>query len=160
MPYIIKKDRPFYDAMVSTILSRLYCSHSFNSELDLSIELQCLAKKFKAVDLRSVDGHFNYFLTKFLKESNCLGQLTFFDTWMNPVKDFLSKLLKEVYPPKYFNYNRAVGMLTCCMKEFRRRFGDDALAVEDFLEYVIDTFYLDVVGPYEDGKIAENSDVE
>jgi len=116
--------------------------------------------RLKSVDLGSVDGHFNYFLTKLFKESGCMGQIIFFEAWVEPVKDFLIKLLKEVYPPKYFNYNRGVGMLTCCVKEFRRRYGDDALAVEDLLGYVIDSFYLDVVGPYEDKKIAENSDVD
>lgn len=157
MPYIKREDRPFYKAMACSILSRLHCSHI---ELDLSIELKCLAKKLKSVELKAQDGHFNYFLTRLLKESGCLGNNLFFEEWVDPVKDFLIEVLKEVYPPKYFNYNRGVGMLTCCMKEFRRRFGDDALAVEDLLEYVIDCFYLDVVGKYEALKIAENGDLK
>lgn len=157
MPYIKREDRPFYDAIAYSILSRLHCSHI---KLDLSAELKSLSMRLKSVDLKAVDGHFNYFLTKLLKKSGCLGQIIFIEEWREPLGTFLIKLLKEIYPPKYFNYNRGVGMLTCCVKEFRRRFGDNALAVEDFLEYVIECFYLDIVGPYEDKKIAENGDLE
>jgi len=42
-----------------------------------------------------------------------------------------------VYPPKYFNYNRAMGVLESCKLEFYRRF----------------------VGRYEDKKIKENGDI-
>ena len=49
----------------------------------------------------------------------------------------VTKILKEVYPLRYFNLNRAVGVLESCKLEFYRR----------------------VVGPYEDKKIEENGDV-
>jgi hypothetical protein len=45
--------------------------------------------------------------------------------------------MKGIYPPKYFNYNRAVGVLECIKLEFYRR----------------------MVGPYEDTKIRESGDV-
>ena len=49
----------------------------------------------------------------------------------------ITYLLKGLYPPKYFNYNRAIGMLECVKQEFYRR----------------------MVAPYEDTKIEENGDV-
>lgn len=50
----------------------------------------------------------------------------------------ITRLLKVVYTRKYFNLNRAMGVLTCVASEFYRR----------------------VVGPYEDEKIKENGDVK
>jgi hypothetical protein len=49
----------------------------------------------------------------------------------------ITRLLKGLYPPKYFNYNRAIGVLESCKLEFYRR----------------------MVAPYEDQKIMENGDV-
>lgn len=47
-------------------------------------------------------------------------------------------ILKRIYqPPKYYRYNRAMGVLECIKQEFYRR----------------------VVAPYEDKKIQENGDV-
>ena len=51
---------------------------------------------------------------------------------------FITRILKKAYPPKYFNYNRAIGLLECIKQEFYRR----------------------QVGVYEDNKIKENTDVE
>ncbi|KKW19824.1 MAG: hypothetical protein UY63_C0005G0007 [Parcubacteria group bacterium GW2011_GWA2_51_10] len=69
-----------------------------------------LIKHFKDLPLEDQDGSLNYAITK---------------------------ILKEVYPKKYFHVNRALGMLS-------------AIALE---------YYRKVVGPYEDTKIAENGDV-
>ena len=49
----------------------------------------------------------------------------------------ITKILKEAYPLRYFNLNRAVGVLECAKLEFYRR----------------------VVAPYEDVKIRESGDV-
>jgi len=49
----------------------------------------------------------------------------------------ISRLLKGVYPPKYFNYNRAMGVLESVKHEFYRRH----------------------VAPYEEAKIKENGDI-
>lgn len=49
----------------------------------------------------------------------------------------ITRMLKESYPLRYFNLNRAVGVLECAKLEFYRR----------------------VVAPYEDTKIEENGDV-
>ncbi len=49
----------------------------------------------------------------------------------------VTKVLKNLYPPKYFNYNRAMGVLSSIQAEFYRR----------------------DVTPYEEQKITENGDV-
>lgn len=50
----------------------------------------------------------------------------------------VTRVLKSVYPRRYFHFNRALGLLTAITQEFYR--------VE--------------VGPYEDVKIRENGPVE
>lgn len=50
----------------------------------------------------------------------------------------ITKILKEGYKPRYFNYNRIIGLLECVKLEFYRR----------------------KVSNYEDEKIKENGDVE
>ncbi|MBS7637445.1 hypothetical protein KEJ49_00925 [Candidatus Bathyarchaeota archaeon] len=49
----------------------------------------------------------------------------------------VTKILKEVYPLRYFHLNRAMGVLECIKQEFYRR----------------------VAAPYEDVKMRENGDV-
>lgn len=49
----------------------------------------------------------------------------------------VTKILKAVYPMRYFHLNRALGVLTAIAQELYRR----------------------VVAPYEDEKIKENGDV-
>ena len=49
----------------------------------------------------------------------------------------VTKTLKGLYEPRYFNYNRAMGVLSSIQAEWYRR----------------------DVAPYEDKKIAENGDV-
>ncbi len=49
----------------------------------------------------------------------------------------VTKMLKEVYPLRYFHLNRAIGVLECIKQEYYRR----------------------VAAPYEDTKIKESGDV-
>ena len=49
----------------------------------------------------------------------------------------ISKIIGNSHPPKYFNYNRAIGLLECIKQEFYRK----------------------KVSPYEDEKIEENGDI-
>jgi len=58
----------------------------------------------------TIDGHLNYLVTK---------------------------IIKEVYPLRYFHINKAMGVLECIQHEFYRR----------------------VAAPYEDTKIEQNGDV-
>ena len=50
----------------------------------------------------------------------------------------ITKIIKGLYPKKYFHFNRALGVLSAVTNEFYRR----------------------VVAPFEDTKIKENGDVE
>jgi len=50
----------------------------------------------------------------------------------------VTKIIKHVYPKKYFHFNRALGVLTAITHELYRK----------------------IIGPYEDTKIKENGDVE
>lgn len=50
----------------------------------------------------------------------------------------VSSILKKLYKPKYFNYNRAMGVLECIKQEFYRK----------------------QVASYEEEKIKENGDLE
>jgi len=49
----------------------------------------------------------------------------------------VTRLLHDLYPASYFNYNRAMGVIACIKDEYYRR----------------------VVAPYEDTKIEANGDV-
>ena len=69
-----------------------------------------VVEQLKQLDEKDIEGNLNYFITK---------------------------ILKDTYEPKYFNYNRAMGLLECIKQEFYRR----------------------QVAPYEDKKIQENGDV-
>lgn len=72
--------------------------------------LQDLVKHLKQLPLEEQDGALNYTVTK---------------------------MLKDLYEPRYFNYNRAMGVLSSIQAEWYRR----------------------DVAPYEDKKITENGDV-
>lgn len=50
----------------------------------------------------------------------------------------VTKIVKNVYPQKYFHFNRALGVLTAITHELYRK----------------------IIGPYEDTKISQNGDVE
>ncbi len=50
----------------------------------------------------------------------------------------ITKILRKLYPKKYFDLNRALGVLTAITQELYRTY----------------------IGPYEDQKIQENGDVE
>jgi len=86
-----------------------YIKKEYRPDLDKLINP--LITHLKNVPVESQDGQMNYIITR---------------------------LLKGVYGKRYFDLNRAIGVLSCVMLEFYRR----------------------VVGPYEDEKIKENGDVE
>jgi hypothetical protein len=50
----------------------------------------------------------------------------------------VTRIIKHVYPKKYFHFNRAMGVLSAISHELYRH----------------------IIGPYEDEKIQENGDVE
>lgn len=146
MPYIKRAERLPYDELIT----RIFLREGFNS-----FNADELINLLKPLDVTAIDGHMNYFLTKVFLITNGLHAV------MNlaPLRQFILRVLPEIYPPKYFNYNRAIGMLNCVSLEYQRRHGSRAsFLVKTFLEGVIREFYL-IVGHYEDQKIAENGDV-
>jgi ribosomal protein S3AE len=72
--------------------------------------LKELIETLRALPPEEVDGELNYIVTK---------------------------MLKEIYPLRYFHINKAVGVLECIKLEYYRR----------------------VAAPYEDSKIQESGDV-
>ena len=72
--------------------------------------LDVLLRKLQDTPEQKIDGHLNYVITV---------------------------LFKKLYSPRYFNYNRAIGVLECIKQEFYRR----------------------IVSSYEDTKIEEHGDV-
>ncbi len=85
-----------------------YITSEERAELDKEIE--ALIQKLSKAPVEKMDGRLNYVITR---------------------------LLAQLYSPSYFNYNRAMGVLSSVMNEFYRR----------------------RVAPYEDRKIRENGDV-
>ena len=81
-----------------------------NRRARLEPEMGMLIQKLKESPIEEVDGQLNY---------------------------VISRLLVSLYTPKYFNYNRAMGVLNCASQEFYRRF----------------------VAPYEDGKMRDAGDI-
>jgi hypothetical protein len=146
MPYIKKAERLPYDELIT----RIFLREGFT--LDNAQELINLLDK---IGQTTIDGHFNYFLTKcFLILNGLHATINLGD-----FRRFILKVLCAVYQPKYFNYNRAMGMLSCVTYEYQRRHGSRAsFLVKTFLDGVIREFYL-IVGHYEDQKITENGDV-
>jgi len=149
MPYIKREERRPYDELITHILQSEDGFSSTHAD-----ELTAL---FKRLDVTAVDGHFNYFLTRTIKLLNGLRATIELD----PFREFIVKVLRDVYQPKYFNYNRAIGMLFCVALEYERRNGKrNSFLVKTFLISIADKFYKETVGEYEDLKIAENGDVE
>lgn len=86
-----------------------YIKREKRAELDLLVNQ--VVDLFKRIPDDEVDGSLNYFFTR---------------------------ILKSLYTPSYFNYERAIGLLSCIQMEFYRRW----------------------VAPYEDKKIQINGDIE
>ena len=72
--------------------------------------LEELVKILKALPPEEIDGELNY---------------------------VVSKILREIYPRRYFHLNKAIGVLECIKLEYYRR----------------------VAAPYEDSKIEETGDI-
>jgi len=147
MPYIERSQRLPYDELIT----RIFLREGFNSSN--TDELISLLQK---LSVESIDGHFNYFLTKCFLILNGLHSTI----ELSPFRQFILKVLCAVYQPKYFNYNRAMGVLSCVAYEYQRRHGSRAsFLVKTFLEGITKEFYL-IVGNYEEEACRRNGDVE
>ena len=158
VPYILKELRPFHDELITKIVLGIE-----NAPDD---QLAIWANEFKAHMMYSkpevFDGEFNYFLTKLFKKLNWIGDVMTYYSYMQTSKKVEKLLMEMLYlycsPESYFNYNRAIGMLTCCQLELKRRYGTKGVMGTTFLQIMVKKFYEEVAA-YEDRKIALNGDV-
>jgi len=153
LPYIKQEYRPPIDALIRTALTELLVKGVVSEETKKTIG-NFFAKKEET----QVDGQFNYFITKTLKELNLHKRPP--DAVVmesDALADLILSIIHQVYQPKYYNYNRAVGVLTCAQLEFQRRYGKTFC--DTLLQRITATFYNNTVGPYENIKIQENGDV-
>jgi hypothetical protein len=161
MPYILQIERKPYDDLISKIIAGI--------ETATDMDIGALANEFKIIIIfnkpEAFDGEFNYFLTKLMIKLNWIDGMTYYSYLETSKK--ISKLVCEcltIYStpkPSYFNYNRVIGMLTCCQLEFKRRYGNSKAALPImFLQMIIKELY-EEIGVYEDTKIANplNGDV-
>lgn len=156
MPYIKQEDREYYDNLIALFELKLVTKNDMHGEMGMLID------HIRRLSDMAQDGHMNYFITKLLIELGALKLAYFiFRDIADVLLPILLEIVTEVYqPPKYYRYNRAIGMLTCCRMEFERRYGVGAVLAYDLLNKVIKKFYTEIIGPYEDGKIDANGDVK
>lgn len=160
MPYIKQEGRPPYNAIVRELIPAL---KNNDRRMQTSLRL-ALVSHVERLNLFFVDGDMNYFMTKLLKELKWhKSSASYFGTIGSPVytrlEHFLLDALLKIYQPKYFNYNRLEGLLLCCNKEFKRRYGKSAIVIDILFSTMMAKIYEDVVGPYEDEAIGRNGDV-
>src|SRR5208283_1715073 len=159
MPYILKDLRPPYDVLIKEIIKGI-------GQAD-DIQLGIWANDFKNEIVphkpELQDGEFNYFLTKLFISLNWIDGMTYYSYMETAPK--IKKIIMEcltIYTtpePSYYRYNRAIGMLNCCLLEFRRRYGNERSALPTmFIQMIIKKFY-EEIGIYEDLKITLNGNV-
>ena len=167
MPYIKQSMRPPYNALANTLISEMMVNGNVSEALIKQISRTLAAEK-----LEDIDGCLNYFITRLLKTLSlhkapaaysepCAGYGTPLGDSMQAdvleIEEALFKLFVDLYPRKYFHFNRAGGVLLWCRKEFERRYGSSCCST--ILTETADRLYRDPIGPYEDEKIKENGDV-
>lgn len=107
---------------------------------------------------------------------NCAGDLNFAIIMFFLSNNFLELTPQERYDwiynacrhlvrnqgSGYQAHNDVMGVLTCSMREFRRRFADmdhRYVLIKTLIEVVSDDWYDNEIAPYEDEKIEENGDI-
>jgi hypothetical protein len=153
MPYIKQESRPPYDAIANTMIAELVATQEISDSL-----IKHLTSVLSSQQFEDIDGCLNYFITKLFKSLALHKHPEESEVPCAPVvEDAMLKLFKDLYPQKYFHFNRAGGVLLWCRKEFERRCGKTYCST--ILTNLADRLYKDPIGPYEDKKIAENGDV-
>lgn len=164
MPYINPKPRELFDPIVYAM--RTKCRLGLYEEL--KEERDALTKTLQALEIDNpmeTDGAFNYFITKLLIVFGWIDpDMGYYDTMGSPIgkvlEEFIFSVMDELYyPPKYYRYNRAMGMLLCCRKEFNKVFEKEAACVNMLLNKLMDRFYDEIIYPYENKKRDENGQV-
>ena len=163
MPYIEKKDRPFYDALANTISIKF-----LNGYDDFEAELKTFITHINVREEKKQDGDFNYFLFKIAHMLGYIGQFLFFNA-----SEDSKKVQKFIYdfvvaysePESYYRYNRIIGMLTSCRYEMLRRGNRKDFWFSGYkefakiLEEVATDLYWKRTGSYEERKRITNGDI-
>jgi hypothetical protein len=165
MPYIKRELRqPFIDS-INELVKLL---PNKPTDQQLTPLMWKLLYPLENIPTEQIDGIINYIITKLLKECHIVGAgLTeyAYKEMATSLRIIIGTLLISVYgttdTPKesYFNYNRAIGVLTCCQLEFKRRYGNNSLMGALLIQKVIRDYYATAISKYEDKKIMENGDV-
>ena len=136
MPYITKELRFKYSKDVKQFQLKL-------------IDTYTLVYKIQAEPLNGQDGIINYILTMVLKKAD----------QPRDYAQLIEEFLLVFYEPKYFNYQRLMGLLICMAREFARRDWDSKGFVRALLADLASDIYINEIDPYEDKKIKENGDL-
>jgi hypothetical protein len=162
MPYIKAEKRSFYDDKINILIAYLQNDNITQQQMK---ELSDSIISYLIIGPETdQDGELNYFITKTLKKLNWISDSTMyysFHKYKNKLQEFLYNLLIQFYEtptPKYYRYNRMVGMLACCQLEFKRRYGMKAIIPITFLNMLLRQVYQQI-GIYENEKIIQNGDV-
>lgn len=158
MPYIKQELRPYYNTLIKTIID--HTDIGTTSDIEVGVWANAFKSHIMYSKPESIDGEFNYFLTKLFIELRWVGDSLTYYSYMQSQK-YIEKLVQEcltIYEPSYYNYNRAIGMLNCCLLELRRRYGNKSIMATTFIQKVIKKYY-EEIGEYEDTKITLNGDV-
>lgn len=163
MPYVKQDKRTFYDILIMSIVNKFEPVTTPITEQDKLQWKTAFSAHILAEPEDQQDGQFNYFLTKLIKSLHWLTDGTSYFAYKNTEVDMFPIIMGflEVYrqpTPCYFRYNRSIGMLGCCLREFKRRYSTKAVLAMLFIERLMKTLY-EEIGAYEVKKIEENGDV-
>jgi len=150
MPYISNTCRTAYDDIINEMLDETDNQMFYNAKYK-----SMLIAYLNSVPPQSQDGQLNYFLTKLFKNLNHLQ----IKVDCAKLRQFIIEVVKQVYSPSYFNYERIIGLLYCCSREYKRKHGRQAFLVENFVDTLIDKVWNELLVPYEIKKEQENGDI-
>lgn len=164
MPYIEQDRRKPYQPVIKRItqdLANINDNVSYDATIrDLAEAEQEVERLLVDVDMELQDGDLNYIMTKILKNLK-IDDIAHFqeNRLFETFKISFVNIVRFIYTPRYFNYNRALGLFTSCGKEWERRNPNNCVLVTRMFNQMIDVFYKYNQGPYEDNKRELNGDV-
>lgn len=162
LPYIIQESREQYKKVIDKMVLDL---QTIDDDVSFSAIIPHLAEQEHILGdllinagVENQDGDLNYVMTKILKSLK-IDDLQYYGRIPSTFISTFVGVIRYSYKPKYFNYNRALGVLTACRKEYERRNPNNCLIVSKIFNEMIDILYKYNIGPYEDTKIISNGDV-
>jgi len=147
MPYIKQEARVIYNYAVAEFLN-------------LSVSIYQIVPGIKDEPLEKQDGIINYILTSVLLKLSKKPYDPENWNYYRQVYHSLHEFIEVFYAGEdksYFTLNRAIGLLTSMINEFKRRKWSTPIRM-DLESYLVSFLGVHVV-PYEDAKIKENGDI-